>query len=321
MLLEGTSTARLTVPYGEDGGPRDSDAEIAVDTLNSLLMSLNPNTSVDAFMEDVESLLSDLSALAHEVPASWPSECGDVPIGSCDPPLSAPPATGDALVGQPRTMADVTPVPPGNAWVADGNMSPCELDLVSMLWGFLVSNLDLVEWSLCAARASNPPNSDIHENPAGPGCVIERILGTRANRVHIELGTCNSDGHLMEANAGARPLAFRQAIRFCEHHQDMQAGLAVFCGTGCDISDMEACMECVVVHLASSLLHEITHLCWYEHQSNPTLECSVPYLTGNFFSWAAFQRFPQSMDCPSCEVYDGLEFGVDDASPDLLPPC
>lgn len=174
--------------------------------------------------------------------------------------------------------------------------SPCDAGLVARVWGFLQVNLDLVEWALCRGDAS----------PEQVDCVLAAIRGTGPA---IELVLAAECGHFgMSTPPAESGGGFGTRVLLCnDPHVLFDPAVFLYC------SGDAANAACAVAAIASSLLHELTHTCQAVHPGqgadNPGTPfrfeqyCNVPYLTGAWFAWAAFRRYPEAAAAPCCAQY------------------
>jgi hypothetical protein len=198
-----------------------------------------------------------------------------------------------------------------------GDWDPCQEEFIQQVWALLQENVDLVRWAMCVAgrmydretRTWNPiyPNGDT-------ACVEERILGVRDNPVELEI-VFDCPEFKMRAIRG-RPGSGKVLI--CGD-EDSNGGIAfdMYCDNH---NERPAHRMCALLAIASSLLHELTHLCGFDHKKDEqgkVISCSFPYLTGAYFAWAMMQRYPQASKSPCCLPW--IDDSGDPGDPDSYP--
>lgn len=200
-----------------------------------------------------------------------------------------------------------------------GDWTTCEQDVMIAAWDLLVRNFDLVQWALCTATGDTNAGS----------CIQEYLFGLRS--VVLQKHDCDglARGYpfadLLEvaidvALSGlAFSLAFvddRPELWWCvgddgSHDYMLERGAELFC------SEFVNDRDCGVVSVASTLLHELTHICFRNVEGDSYLECDSAYLVTNYFLWAARARFAGVSSALCC---GGMRVpGVDDMSGDWQP--
>lgn len=81
-----------------------------------------------------------------------------------------------------------------------------------------------------------------------------------------------------------------------------------------------------MINIAGSLLHEVTHDCGFDHGEGGIWPCDVPYMVGNAFVWACFQRYPAAASSPCCEIArsnvgPGQEGRLHETNANCVLPC
>lgn len=247
------------------------------------------------------------------VPGPVHGLCGPLAFEACG-------ASFDPFTAPARSLEDV----PSDLPPLLGDWPPCDTALMGRVWGFLQSNLDLVEWALCMAVAADPAADP---PPEALACILDRIRLIPVDRntpvlPFLLMGTDEACGAVRMATGFGR-------TRICtESGSSWDCGLQMYCPEADPSAPAEpappagleptaATRTCAVMTLAASVLHELHHACGIHHPE----ACGAPYLAGNFFLRGAYALYPEAADTPCCDRAGRVALGSDRSIPGFPPEC
>jgi hypothetical protein len=169
----------------------------------------------------------------------------------------------------------------------------CEARVVEAAWAVLLNNPDLVAWALCLAGAADVVP-----------CIVAKLNGFVQPPMSLDKVDVSPCPGKMVSHIG------ENRISMCDSDEFQLVPLAahLYCaGTSADV-------ECGVVAVAASLLHELVHICSGMGKHLPH-DCPIEYLAGSNFVWAAMRRFPAASTSTCCREYAVV--GIND--PRYLP--
>jgi hypothetical protein len=214
-------------------------------------------------------------------------------------------------LGAPASALDSSPSRGGIVFDEgdEGTLWPgCTQDLLEQVWGFLKDNRDLVKWAVCAAFGDDSVTE----------CVVDWIKNAKAGSIHfVPAVDCLLDGTVFKL-ATSPPQLFGLVppkITVC-----VASGGSIDLASELFCSADPAAQECAIVAIASSLVHELTHVC---HQSGGDVSgnCEGSYMAGSNFAWAAMLRFTGAASSPCCAPFLNVLQGSDKALPAVKTDC
>ena len=259
----------------------------------------------------VEPIVDDLEPPTWPWP--WPGAqdplgelpCGDLPWGACaglvggaGAPSRRPSRIVDELdpedldFGPARLLADLEPSEVGIE-VSDA-FTTCERELVARVWGALRQNVDLVEWAMCMSpNAMEDERSCLRQmltDATEPLTIVpedegDDCLGPKGNA----WGMKQRRGKIVICTLPGSPFA-RATELWC----------------GCTDPTARAC---AVFSMATTLLHELSHSCGWQHDAEVRREtgilkrCQEVFLLQQSFAYAVFQRYPEAAASRCCVAW------------------
>jgi len=257
--------------------------------------------------------------------------------------MSIPPedSWGSRLAGRDCSYAgeDVCGLPVKNGWLSDlqsldpaadggnvivtGARTQADEDLLRTAWAILKVNTDLIVWVVCwVINTTRQAIRDwlieqlvqvvtgipiqLPDSYDTTACILSKLFEISSTR-YLELRIYReSDGDYDDWCEGwaasAWPIKEPNVIYICASGSSWRKWIGAW---ACGI-DPNKDQFCAAVDLASTLLHELTHLCGRSPNDSAD-NCEFTYLIASTFKWAMMQRYSALLHSECCAKYDGMD--------------